>query len=105
MNIYIGDDSENYQNNQLCPGGPFLDVNDPKNYSVDGHEGNTENKKPWNYGVESWCNLEGRFLHLIFDLNHYAGEFFNQALCNLGVFGTRFLRSIELPSHVEVIVG
>ena len=28
----------------------------------------------WNYGVEVWCNLEGRFVTIEADLSHLAGQ-------------------------------
>ena len=27
----------------------------------------------WNYGKEVWCNLEGRYMHIVADLAQYAG--------------------------------
>lgn len=27
----------------------------------------------WNYGKEVWCNLEGRYIHIVADLSHLAG--------------------------------
>ena len=27
----------------------------------------------WNYGKEVWCNLEGRYMHIVADLAHLAG--------------------------------
>ena len=50
VNLYIGDDSEIATNNQLCQGGPFLDINDPKNYFDDTTSNNSGNLKPWKYG-------------------------------------------------------
>ena len=35
VQIYIGDDSEIASNNEICLGGPFLDVNDPNSSSSD----------------------------------------------------------------------
>ena len=28
----------------------------------------------WNYGKEVWCNLEGRYMHIVADLSHLAGS-------------------------------
>ena len=36
-----------------------MDIEDPENFSVDDSGGNTNNDKPYNYGQEVWCNLEG----------------------------------------------
>ena len=27
----------------------------------------------WNFGKEVWCNLEGRYMHIVADLAHLAG--------------------------------
>ena len=50
----------------------------------------------WNYGVEIWCNLKGRYTHIVADLNHLAASAYEMSICNLGVMGTRFERSIDL---------
>ena len=59
ISIYIGDDPDNHENNQLCDGSPFLKIDDENNYSVDLDTNNSGNENPWNYAVEAWCNLEG----------------------------------------------
>ena len=66
MEIYIGNDSQDYTKNTKCEGGPFFDVEDDKNYSFDLSPGNPAHAtKVWNYGGEIWCNLEGRYTHII----------------------------------------
>ena len=92
LEIYIGDDSENATNNNRCQGGPFLDIDDTSNYSEDQNSTNTSNLRPWNYGVESWCNLEGRFVHLVANLSHQNGQIFTQSICRVGIFGTIYQR-------------
>ena len=44
----------------------------------------------WPYGAEHWCNLEGKYLHIVADLNDLYAEYFDyeMSLCTLGVFGT-----------------
>ena len=27
----------------------------------------------WNFGQETWCNLEGRYMHIVADLVHLSG--------------------------------
>ena len=63
--LYVGNDAENATKNTPCQGSPFLDINDVKNYLDDPNTNNGSNKKPWKYGDEAWCNLEGRYLHVI----------------------------------------
>ena len=101
VEIYIGDDPDNYLNNQLCSGGPYLDIDDPKNYCYDPHPDNTGNLKPWVYGIEVWCNLEGRYTHIRANVAHQAGNTFTQAICNLSIFGSRYIRRNDLPSEID----
>ena len=42
----------------------------------------------WNYGKEVWCNLEGRYMHIVADLSHLAGTGYNIKLCTVGIMGT-----------------
>ena len=54
----------------------------------------------WNYGKESWCNLEGRYIHIVADLSAYT-DLLNAAdmgICNLGIMGTKYVRQEPLPS-------
>ena len=71
MEIYIGNDSQDYTKNTKCEGGPFFDVEDDSNYSFDQNVGNLVlTKKVWNYGKEIWCNLEGRYTHILASQAH-----------------------------------
>ena len=36
--------------------------------------------KAWAYGKEVWCNLEGRYMHVIADLSHLTGSY-TMSLC------------------------
>ena len=66
--IYVGNYAENATSNQKCQGSPFLDITDPKNYNI--YTFDNANYEPWNYGKEAWCNLEGRYLHVVANLAH-----------------------------------
>ena len=68
--LYVGNDAENATKNKLCQGSPFLDIDDASNYFDDPHTNNYSNLKPWKYGEEVWCNLEGRYLHVVSNLAH-----------------------------------
>ena len=59
----------------------------------------------WSFGVEIWCNLEGRYTHIVGDLSHQSGTIFTQTLCQLGIMGTRYIRDIEPPVYHEHILG
>ena len=64
----------------------------------------------WPFGKETWCNLEGRYLHLVADLSKEVTENpipWDQmiSICQLGVFGTKYSRTNEPPEHIEVVRG
>ena len=63
--LWVGNDAEVASNNTLCQGSPFLDIDDASNYLEDPHTSNSSNLRPWKYGAEAWCNLEGRYLHVV----------------------------------------
>ena len=56
----------------------------------------------WNYGKEAWCNLEGRYLHIIADLSHIAEEDYNLNVCSVGIMGTQYVRDQSLPETLEI---
>ena len=62
ISVYIGDDAS-YENNQECPGGPFLPFNDNSSLIDVPSAGISSNKG----GFEAWCNLEGQYTHIVFD--------------------------------------
>lgn len=91
--VYIGE-STDYTQNPKCPGGPFLQKSDPNSMSYD----DFENKLIWNYGAEIWCNMKGRYTHIVADLNHLSASPYEMSICNLGVMGTRFERTTPLST-------
>ena len=56
----------------------------------------------WNYGKEVWCNLEGRYMHIIADLSHLAGQGYSMELCSVGIMGTQYVRDEPLPVTLEI---
>ena len=88
-NIWIGNNKD-YTKNQLCNGSPFqkIDVKDsyvksPKVYAEKlnlygegrGPFGDGEGRGMiWPFGAEHWCNLEGKFVHIVSDMSHLADE-------------------------------
>ena len=61
--IYIGDNA-NYQDNPKCAGGPFMNGQDHDSYTVYG------STWQYKYGHEAWCNMEGRYVHIVADTSY-----------------------------------
>ena len=115
--MYIGDHS-NYSKNSKCAGGPFLDPSNPKTYVYDYNAavradgGDIFSKglgMVWPFGKENWCNLEGRYLHMVADMSQQIASAENSdtvTVCSVGVFGTKYIRNGEpLPDTIGVIQG
>ena len=69
--IYVGNHAD-YTKNKKCAGGPFMKIDDSANYHTYSYE-HTPYPDIWNYGRETWCNLEGQYMHIVADLKHLAG--------------------------------
>ena len=63
----------------------------------------------WPFGKETWCNLEGRYLHLVGDFSQTLadtpGDNDTVAICQLGVFGTKYIRYTAALEKVEIYTG
>ena len=102
--IYIGNEAD-YKLNQKCEGGPFMRTDDIQSYSYDGFaDVYTPEGYVWNYGFEKFCNLEGRYTHIVADLSHLTDPF-TISLCSVGIMGTQYTRSISLASTIQVNAG
>lgn len=95
--IYIGN-NEDYSKNNKCAGGPFMRTDDSSNYQTWSYNGNTV----WKFGEELWCNLEGRYMHIIADLSHRAELEYNLSLVTVGIMGTQYVRDSAVPEVIEV---
>ena len=76
-------------------------TDDSANYHTWTTEGTTYNNR-WNYGKEIWCNLEGRYMHIVADLSHLAGQGYSMELCSVGIMGTQYVRDEPLPATLEI---
>ena len=59
--LYIGNDQD-YNNNQLCSGSPFMTVDPVGSNGWYWDERTESGRSPgyvWTFGVEAWCNQEG----------------------------------------------
>ena len=82
----------------MCEGGPFLRVDDPNNWSD--YYFDDDWREVWNFGVEAWCNLKGRYTHIVGDMSVQTLPDYKQRICQLGIMGTRYMRDSILPTSV-----
>ena len=76
-------------------------TDDSANYHTWVYGGSTY-ENVWNFGKEVWCNLEGRYMHIVADLNHLAGQGYTMTLCSIGIMGTQYVRDQTLPETLEI---
>ena len=76
-------------------------TDDSANYHSYTRKGSIYNDA-WNYGKEVWCNLEGRYMHIVADLSHLAGQSYEMQLCSVGIMGTQYVRDKTLPETLEI---
>ena len=82
--VYIGNDPNHYSLNTHC-GGPFLDSGF-KDYD-DAYAGASVP----DFGFDAWCNLPGQYTYFT-----TVGYIAAMVVCDLGVFGTVFIRDEPL---------
>jgi len=102
--IHIGPNAEPTLN-WKCPGGPFMvtsDTSNRVNVSTATYTG-----LMWNFGKEAWCNMEGQYIGIVADLIHYgtAGVAYLMSICQLGAFGTKYVRLTPVPSTLWILRG
>lgn len=73
-------------------------TDDSTNY----HNNPRTSTKFWNFGKEIWCNLEGRYMHIVADLNHLSGSTYSMELCSLGIMGTQYVRDEPVPETLQI---
>ena len=64
----------------------------------------------WTYGIEKWCNLEGRYMYIIADFSHllqspYSYSTYTMSLCNLGIMGTKYEHNEPPPTEITLEKG
>ena len=59
----------------------------------------------WRYGKEAWCNLEGRYIHIVANLEHLSGQSYEMTICTFAVFGTQYERNSTVPASLEIAAG
>ena len=99
VEIHIGNSSD-WSQNPKCAGGPFLDPDDPDVwYYCTGTDGEMD---LWPNGIEQWCNMEGQYVTIVADYNSVKDAYstLEPSICDLGIFGTRYIRDQEAPTSV-----
>ena len=59
----------------------------------------------WRYGKEAWCNLEGRYIHIVANLTHLSTQSYEMTICTFAVFGTQYGRNSTVPASLEIAAG
>lgn len=59
----------------------------------------------WSYGTEAWCNLQGRYTHIVADLHRINDLEYSASICSLGVMGTKYSRTQVLDSYMIITKG
>ena len=85
-----------------------MKTDDPDNYYY--YDENWKEKvewsfeRIWNYGKQVPCNLEGRYVHVVADLNGLAQRQTNyqMSLCSYGIMGTKYVRDEPVASVIEI---
>ena len=106
LEIYIGS-SEDWADNQKCPGGPFLSIEDTSLYIDEDYSNTNIPVRLWPNGIEAWCNMEGRFVTLVADYNPIKNDYavIEPSVCDLGIFGTNYIRDFAVPEKFELYEG
>ena len=55
----------------------------------------------WRYGKEAWCNMEGRYVHIVADMRHEQGTYIF-TICALGFMGTQYVHPEPVLAAIEV---
>ena len=94
--MYIGNDPL-WSKNPKCPGGPHLKSTYDDYFDKWASNSHGKSTSPA-YGFEVWCNMSGRYTFFV-----AAGVPIKQlSICNIAVFGTRYIREAPLTTTVEV---
>ena len=94
--VRIGD-SPVWDENPICPGGPFLRSDYEDYYS----DSSLARRMRSAHGFTVWCNMLGEYTFAV--ARHVPSR--RVGVCNLAVLGTAYIRDEPLPDTVELSVG
>ena len=97
--IYIGTEP-NHTGNSPCPGGPFMQRTDSNSFGA--HHDGSGTPHFWKYGSESWCNMEGQYVHIVADFKDTLYPTYIASVCSIGVLGTLYERVNAAPSLITL---
>ena len=72
---------------------------DPKSFS------NFQGYPVYNFGHEAWCNLEGRYIHVVADMNYKSTSPYSISICQIAAMGTVYKRDTPLPEEFLIDVS
>ena len=90
-----------------------MQPDDPDTYYYDGYADVYGSADPFGRGSgivhknggETWCNLQGKYFHLVADESALKGLGYEISICNLSLIGTKYGRSEEIPTQIDVLQG
>ena len=92
--IFIGE-NEDYNLNTPCASNPVMESSG---------SGDAYLYSQWKFGKEEWCNLQGRYTHIVKEASSTAGASI-VSICHFGVFGTQYERDTAITSSITVVWG
>ena len=95
--VYIGNDSD-WKKNTKCTLEPRLaaDYKDRVN-----NWGDSSGEKVSDYGFVEWCNMSGKYVTFV----ARGVPSRKTSICNVGIFGNRYIREISPETIVEILAG
>ena len=94
MEIYIGNNQSNKNYDKV---NPPCEINGVNRFMVDHPDNYITDLKYFPYGMEVWCNMPGKYVTIVADLNNLAQNVatrdYKMSICNLGLFGTIYQQS------------
>ena len=63
----------------------------------------------WPFGKEDWCNMKGRYFHMVADMSQYesiAADSDIVSVCSVGVYGTKYVRNGDpVITSIEIVLN
>ena len=79
-----------------------MKIYDAKSYTSGSFAGGAVAGDLWNYGVETWCNMEGQYVTIVADLADLSGHAYEMTICSLGIMGVEYVRATPAPTSEDI---